>query len=128
MSNINWVTVFLGVLVFGGSLIYLMSPRPRKVRAPAVESKAASGPVKIVPKALKTYTAQEVAKHNLRNDCWIIVDGEVYDVTEYVDEHPGTPPIRPPATLALQRLPQRPLALDIALSPRSFTPDAVCRR
>lgn len=35
------------------------------------------------------FTLEEVAKHNTREDCWIIVDDFVYDVTDYVDEHPG---------------------------------------
>ena len=31
----------------------------------------------------------EVAKHNTRESCWVVVNGKVYDVTEYLDEHPG---------------------------------------
>ncbi|KAH9955030.1 FMN-dependent dehydrogenase-domain-containing protein [Russula dissimulans] len=30
-----------------------------------------------------------VAQHNSRESCWIIVHGKVYDVTEFLDEHPG---------------------------------------
>ncbi|KIM40332.1 hypothetical protein M413DRAFT_28816 [Hebeloma cylindrosporum] len=32
---------------------------------------------------------QTVAKHDNRNSCWIIVHGKVYDVTDFLDEHPG---------------------------------------
>ncbi|CAE6464287.1 unnamed protein product [Rhizoctonia solani] len=34
-------------------------------------------------------TAEAVAKHNSRESCWIIVHGHVYDVTEFLDDHPG---------------------------------------
>lgn len=39
--------------------------------------------------AIKEYTADEVAEHNSVDDLWVIYNGEVYDVTKYVDEHPG---------------------------------------
>lgn len=34
-------------------------------------------------------TGTEVAKHNSASDCWVIVHGKVYDVTEFLPEHPG---------------------------------------
>ena len=37
----------------------------------------------------KSVTAAEVAKHNSATDCWIIVDGVAYDVTKFLDDHPG---------------------------------------
>ncbi|KAF9529720.1 glyoxylate dehydrogenase [Crepidotus variabilis] len=30
-----------------------------------------------------------VSEHNSRDSCWIIVHSKVYDVTEFLDEHPG---------------------------------------
>ncbi|KAF2129386.1 mitochondrial cytochrome-like protein b2 [Dothidotthia symphoricarpi CBS 119687] len=31
----------------------------------------------------------EVAKHNNKESCWIVVDSNVYDVTSFLSEHPG---------------------------------------
>jgi L-lactate dehydrogenase (cytochrome) len=35
----------------------------------------------------------EVAKHNSKNDCWIVLDSKAYDVTSFLSEHPGGAPI-----------------------------------
>lgn len=31
----------------------------------------------------------EVRKHNSRDSCWVVVAGEVYDVTGFLEDHPG---------------------------------------
>lgn len=38
---------------------------------------------------IKTYTFEEVAAHNTRDDLWVVYEGKVYDITSYLDEHPG---------------------------------------
>ncbi|KAK9910117.1 hypothetical protein M0R45_034092 [Rubus argutus] len=37
----------------------------------------------------KVYHFDEVAQHKYKKDCWIIVSGKVYDVTSFLEEHPG---------------------------------------
>jgi len=55
--------------------------------APASSSSAA--PAAPAVDRTKEYTKEEVAKHNKEDDCWVIVNGQVLDVTKFLSEHPG---------------------------------------
>ena len=37
----------------------------------------------------RTITLTELSKHNSRNDAWLAISGKVFDVTPYVEYHPG---------------------------------------
>ncbi|KAL1925730.1 uncharacterized protein VTP21DRAFT_613 [Calcarisporiella thermophila] len=39
----------------------------------------------------KEYHIDTIKKHNSDKDCWIIIDNKVYDVTSFLNEHPGGP-------------------------------------
>ena len=34
-------------------------------------------------------TASDLAQHNSAEDCWILYEGKIYDVTAYLPNHPG---------------------------------------
>jgi cytochrome b involved in lipid metabolism len=42
------------------------------------------------PLNLRTYTRAEVASHNNDEDLWVVIDGLVYDLTEWQNFHPGS--------------------------------------
>lgn len=50
--------------------------------APAAQPEAVGG-------ASAEFTADDVAKHNKEDDCWVTLNSQVLDVTEFLDEHPG---------------------------------------
>ncbi len=35
------------------------------------------------------YAILEISKHKTPESCWLLINGKVYDVTEYVKAHPG---------------------------------------
>ncbi|XP_010544869.1 PREDICTED: cytochrome B5 [Tarenaya hassleriana] len=37
----------------------------------------------------KPISFHELAKHKCRNNCWILIHDKVYDVSSFMDEHPG---------------------------------------
>ncbi|KAF4378914.1 hypothetical protein F8388_022001 [Cannabis sativa] len=63
---------------------FVLIPRPPK----SGHTKNDQSNVKL-NKGTKLYTKSEVSLHNKGTDCWIIIKDKVYDVTSYVEEHPG---------------------------------------
>ncbi|CAI9298520.1 unnamed protein product [Lactuca saligna] len=73
------VTLIIGFLL---SLLFLA---PRFIKSD--QTKKVQSDTNI--KTLKSYNKAAVSLHNKRTDCWIIIKEKVYDVTPYVEEHPG---------------------------------------
>ena len=72
----------------GGSYEDKMNSAP----AAAKPAAAAAAPAAAAPAAGGGgggITLADVAKHNTKSDCWVVVDGQVLDVTSFLSEHPG---------------------------------------
>lgn len=37
----------------------------------------------------KLLSTQQISTHNSPDDCWVVVDKQVWDVTDFLEEHPG---------------------------------------
>ncbi|XP_013740383.2 cytochrome b5-like [Brassica napus] len=59
-----------------GELLYLKAKRWKDPKGEMASDK-------------KVFTFDEVSQHNKRDDCWLIISGKVYDVTPFMDVHPG---------------------------------------
>lgn len=42
-----------------------------------------------VDSGVKYYTLEDIRVHNMSNDTWLIIHDKVYDITGFLEEHPG---------------------------------------
>ena len=40
-------------------------------------------------KRIRIYTAEDIAEHRSSSSCWVSRNGKVYDITKFLDDHPG---------------------------------------
>ncbi|KAK5616542.1 hypothetical protein CRENBAI_007776 [Crenichthys baileyi] len=38
---------------------------------------------------VKFYTLEDIRVHNMSNDTWLIIHNKIYDITSFLEEHPG---------------------------------------
>lgn len=95
------LAVFLGV--FGVAILMHLRPEPASVvvssgdEQPAASSTSAqssgnSGGASTEPEdAAQGYTLAQVGAHADASSCWVAIAGNVYDVTGWINRHPGGP-------------------------------------
>ncbi|KAJ7072559.1 fumarate reductase [Mycena amicta] len=57
--------------------------------APAPEAPKAAAAAPAASGTAKEFTKEEVAKHNKKDDIWVIVEDDVLNVTNFLPDHPG---------------------------------------
>jgi cytochrome b involved in lipid metabolism len=63
------------------------SPSPTKTTEPAPTKTAEPSPSPTKTQA--GYTLAQVAQKNSQSACWVAIDGMVYDLTDWIRQHPG---------------------------------------
>ena len=38
---------------------------------------------------IRSYSWEDIRKHDKESDAWVVMDGEVFDVSKFLGEHPG---------------------------------------
>ena len=87
MKKITLVSLvlFVGIIgyIFGYALIAPTQQQQRTAapsNVPTVSSQSA---------AQQVFTMTEVARHSTANSCYLVINNNVYDVSSYIDSHPG---------------------------------------
>lgn len=44
---------------------------------------------KINDNTKNTYSMAKISSHNSKEDCWLLINNKVYDVTSFISSHPG---------------------------------------
>ncbi|KAG1807758.1 FAD binding domain-containing protein [Suillus variegatus] len=70
-----------------GALVGQLESKPATSSA-STQPAATSVPAQS-PSLSKEFSAADVAKHNKKDDIWVIVNGQVLDVTSFLPDHPG---------------------------------------
>ncbi|KAL9188171.1 hypothetical protein ACHAXT_006549 [Thalassiosira profunda] len=74
--------------VFGSIVGKKIPIKPRASIQQTIQNGNASGKGKA---DLAKFSMEEVGQHNTEEDCWIAIDGKVYDLTDFAEEHPAGP-------------------------------------
>ena len=74
------ITSLLVLLVILGGLFLVNQSKKTTVAGSSVTQTDNTG---------SFYTLSDVASHSSKNDCWMVIEGNVYDVTFFIPNHPG---------------------------------------
>lgn len=74
--SVKFKPLVVGAIVIAvvGTLVYLQRP---------------NNPIGVPKTADGVYSRAEIAMHDGASSCWTIIEATVYDLTEWIDQHPG---------------------------------------
>lgn len=79
--NKNKTSLIVGTVVILASIgVVVFQHSSTKVTTPVVTPNTTT---------LSSYTLADVASHKTQADCWTVVNGDVYNVTSWIAQHPG---------------------------------------
>ena len=79
--------LIVGVILAIGFILTVYILFRRQATSSTVNKPVQVSPTKTTNKT--PYPLVEVEKHSSIDNCWFVIDGLVYDVTAYANEHPG---------------------------------------
>lgn len=92
-NKLGHSTALLAVIVIGLTFLTGHSGAQAvwKARIEALNSTASTDTSSQTIGNATTYSRAEVAKHSKPSDCWTVINNKVYNLTKWIDRHPGGP-------------------------------------
>lgn len=82
--------VVLVVLLLGGIIAVSRNKKSTPVQETQIQNTLTFVPTAMISKEQnQKYTMAQVKKHNIETDCWLVIEGKVYDATSFIPTHPG---------------------------------------
>lgn len=93
MKKIISISLFIFWTIFsvfiGGGLSSYVENQGQNGRLPASPGSGIDG--EQIPSTGTVLNSAEISRHNSTSDCWMIINGKVYNFTSYINQHPGGP-------------------------------------
>jgi cytochrome b involved in lipid metabolism len=94
MKLLSTVSLFIfGVVltaVLTAGLVFYQNNKNNQVSNSKVGSKVSNAVNQLTSSGKNIIlNMEEISKHNNQNNCWLLIDGKVYDITSYFGSHPG---------------------------------------
>lgn len=77
------------ILVLAAGSYFLMSARPSETMSQSDSIISQAPVVTATSTSSKTYSLADVSSHKDATSCWTAIDSKVYDLTEWINQHPG---------------------------------------
>ena len=89
----NTKTLMIGgiilIVIVVGAVLMITGSAPSPEPVSSIQNGGTTPPPSASSTESAFYTLDDVAKHTTQFDCWMAIEGKVYDVTSYVGKHPG---------------------------------------
>ncbi|NMG02309.1 cytochrome b5 domain-containing protein [Azoarcus taiwanensis] len=80
------ILFIVATALFWTAIAWFALQAPTDVRSPAVADAETTSEAPETPQP--TFSLKTLAQHDHIDDCWMAIDGVVYDFTEYIPRHP----------------------------------------
>lgn len=81
-NTIILITITLLLLALIGAGVWTLANRSNNQKPKATQDTTAN-------QQDKTFSMDEIATHSSKTDCWTVISGQVYNLTDFINRHPG---------------------------------------